>query len=252
MPTAGWMSMATTPSIAQVVSVDTDFDVAAVTVELNGGTAVATATKQCVADVVPGAYVVMLPIGQGWGIIGTFPQSAGGMTPGPNLIPDNGFEAAVDGRSPAWDDSPMSTGLFASGADTSLARSGTVSMRVDCFASDGDPVSHWLQTIAPIRLDPGTMYRFQAWATATDPTMSVAVVVVTGASDAEADLASPTGNVIAPGANTSPGTDWALASFGAFTPPAGHTFARVLLRTTAPAGADCTARYDDTCLQAIS
>lgn len=252
MPIAGWMSSAASPAIAQVVSTETVFDVITVTVTLNGGPATATATKQCAADVVPGAYVVMLPIGQGWGIIGTFPQSAGGLTPGPNLIPDNGFEAAVDGKSPAWDDAPNSTGAYSSSADTSMARTGTTSMRVDCSADGLVAVSHWLRTTSAIRLDPETMYRFQAWTQATSTTMTAGVVIVTGATDAEAELTSPTANVIAPAPNDAPSPSWGLAAFGAFSPPAGHTFARVLLRTTAPAGLGCTARYDDTCLQAIS
>ena len=200
---------------------------------LDDGEVEADLTDQVMDYIGVGVSVTLTPIGGTYEVSSTRSGSGGGggLTLGPELLPNPSFEYGGDGLPTSWATWPWVAGSYAAARDVTPgeAVSGDAHLRVTLTGGDDAP-DVWAWNRDAALLDPGTTYQGSVWvkAAAGDASLTVTLSAVTAPTAAGAAPfgAGATGHTIA--TVTNPGGAYQLLT-GFFTTPAGHGFGRVYL-----------------------
>lgn len=208
------------------------------TVLLGGGEVAADLTDQVIDLVSVGAVVTVLPVGDTYEVISTRSGTGGGggLTLGPELLPNPSFEYGVD-MPTGWGAWPWVTGDWSAGRDTTPgeAVSGDAHFRATLTGGADDPAVRLWNSDA-VMIDEATNYQLSAWvkAPAGDASLVVDLILITAPL---APDASPfgTGSTPATAATVAaPGGAYQLLT-GSVTVPAGHAYGRAYLSAYADA-----------------
>lgn len=197
-----------------------------------------------------GAVVTVLPVGTGdtWEIISTRTGSSGGggVTYGPELAPNNGFEFGTAGGMPDhwssfWTNGPAVTTWDTTGGE---AEAGSGRALVTLTPTT-DAVDTRMMT-EPFLVDDGSVYAAAAWVKATSSGSSLVckIDVYTAPTAAGAQPFGTGGTAQTAVTVTAPGAAYQYAS-GTITIPTGDRYARLFLVTTAVAGANLAVSWDE-------
>lgn len=228
------------------------------TVLVNEGEVPAFLTDQVWSFVEVGAVVTILPVGDTFQVIATQGSSAGagGTRLGPELLPNNGFEYGPSGLwglptnwSIEWDYTTGEPEPAHWDNTVGGAAAGTGFARVDIVAGTW---THGMTVLPenPVAVDPGVTYTASAWLKASNNTSGLVMRLKTYTADTAANCWEfGTGRVSTDLAViTNPGAAYQFVT-GNVTVPAGHHFARTVLRTEAPNGAVVVASWDEPSLR---
>lgn len=252
---ADWlMSQVRRGSVAMkgtIVSVSTSDS--SCTVNLRGTEVKAYYGDQISAWIDVGLSVTLVPVDDTLEVISTRGGSGGvGATYGPELLANPSFEYGTTGAD-GWAVYPWVNGTYATVRDTSpgQALDGSARLLVTLSPGPDNPSVNVWNTSAVI-VDPGATYRVSAQVQAPDgdPSLTVSVLAITGATDAGAQIFGPGASPTTVGSIANPGGAYQPIS-GPVTIPAGHGFMRVFLRSDAlgAMSSDVTVSWDSVSLR---
>ena len=208
------------------------------TVLIGGGEVVADLTDQVIDFIGVGVVVTLLPVGDTYEVISTRSGSSGGggLTLGPELLPNPSFEYGDDFPT-SWGAWPWVSGNWDAARDTSPgeAVNGDAHARVTLTAGDDAPIAQ-VWNLGAVMVDEGTSYQCSAWikAVAGDASLEVTLYAMTAPNAEDAGPFGMDSTMHTVATVTAPGGAYQLLT-GTVAVPAGHGFARVYLRATADA-----------------
>ncbi|MDE9365963.1 hypothetical protein PZ938_10145 [Luteipulveratus sp. YIM 133132] len=223
---------------------------------LGDGAVPATVTDQVRPDVTVGSRVLLIPVGPvasvTWVVVGTVPGTEAAQL---NMVPNGDFAAgSTEGPPPEWDQVlTRGEAQLAWTGDPGSAHSGGVGAAQVVIAASQDATVHDTVMAQPVLVDGGAAYDTSAWAQSVSGVtgqlllLSAPEAEQTTLYDPAAVLSAPTP---APVPLVGAGT-W-VQTGGPCVIPADHTWARIVLRTTAPQGMTAVAWWSDVSLTARS
>ncbi|TPG12559.1 hypothetical protein EAH86_19840 [Pedococcus bigeumensis] len=219
-------------------------------VNANGGEVPAFVTDHT-GLVAVGNIVTISPLGETYEL--TSIRSGGtpaGLVLGSNLLPNPGFEYGPAGAPPDnWTEYTTTANavlVWDNTAGESLAGSARALVTM---TPDVVPVDHTTAS-RPVMVDDGIDYQGSVWLKAVGTATAWACVlkVLTAPDAAKCEPGDPAATETTLATVTSPGGAYQLA-LGPITVPATHGYARLLLQTTADAGAVMVVSWDEAALQ---
>lgn len=233
------------PRTGQVISVSDGIAL----VDVAGGEVPAFVTDHT-GGVSVGNVVTISPLGDTWEL--TSIRSGGtpaGLVLGPNLIPNAGFEFGPAAAPPdLWSEYVSGPATLTWDNTPGEALAGSARALVTMFP-DADPVDHTTAS-APVTVDDLVTYQASTWLKAVGTATAWACVlkVLTATTKAHCEPGNPSATTHTLATVTGPGSAYQLA-LGPVTIPATHSCARLLLQTTADAGAAMAVSWDEAALQ---
>jgi hypothetical protein len=236
-------------SVGRVTALADDVDERSCTVDVGGGSITAY-WVQHTADVALGDVVTVVPVGDTFEVAAIHTAAGGSSGPllGQNLLVNASMELGVVGEHPdgwtaQWDTAAQPLDPLALVDD--VAARGSRSARVTALA--GAPHDVTVATEHPVEVDEQVTYRLGAWVRASGSTAghTVSLEAYTGPVEDHPDAA----HLIAVSVTTLPDVFQFL--FGTVTVPAGHRWARIVLRSVEPVGADLQVWWDELSLREL-